>query len=373
MKLAFCLFKYFPFGGLQRDFLRILRMCKQRGHEIHVFTMRWDAELESGVNLYLIEAKGWQNHSKLRSFMQNLAQELSLQKFDLVIGFNKIPGLDIYYAADVCYKSRVFAQEIKFYRLLPRYRQYVKFEHEVFAKGKTTKIMLISPQQQQEFMEHYQTEAHRFHLLSPGIDRNRIAPENADEIRIKKRKALEIDNENYLLLLVGSAFKTKGLDRAMRALASLPETLRSHCNLYVVGKDCADPFKKLATKLGIGRQVKFFGGRDDVTEFMLAADLLIHPAYCENTGTVLLEAVVAGLPVLTVENCGYAHYISSSKSGIVLPAPFQQKQLNDALNNLLTSEERLQFKHNGLAFAKHANIYDMPANAVDFIEKNMAK
>jgi hypothetical protein len=44
--------------------------------------------------------------------------------------------------------------------------------------------------------------------------------------------------------------------------------------------------------------------------FLLGADLLIHPAYNENTGTVLLEAVVAGLPVLTTAVCGYAHYIA---------------------------------------------------------------
>lgn len=372
MKLAFCLFKYFPYGGLQRDFLRILRICKQRGHEIHVYTMRWDGEVEPGIELKLIQAKGWQNHTRLRSYVKKLQHELTSQTFDLIIGFNKMPGLDIYYAADVCYQSRVFAQEMRIYRLLPRYHQYLHLEREVFAKGKSTKIMLISPLQQKEFSYHYQTEEDRFHLLSPGIDRNRRAPENANELRIEKRKVLEIDNENYLLLMVGSGFKTKGLDRAMKALAALPQPLRSRCHLYVVGKDRADPFKKLAMKLGIEGQIKFFGGRDDVTEFMLAADILIHPAYHENTGTVLLEAVVAGLPVLTVENCGYAHYISSSNSGVVLAAPFQQKQLNDALNNLLTSEDRLQFKQNGLAFAQHANIYDMPANAVDFIE-NMAK
>lgn len=372
MKLAFCLFKYFPYGGLQRDFLHILRLCKEHGHEIHVFTMRWDGAPEPNVHLHLIQSKGWQNHTKIRSYVKQLQKALSQFNFDKVIGFNKMPSLDVYYAADVCYQSRVYAQETRWYRMLPRYREYMRLEKEVFAKGKATKIMLISPLQAKEFKHHYQTEAHRIHLLPPGIDRKYIAPKNAEEIRIRKRKELEINNQNYLLLLVGSAFKTKGLDRAMKAMAALPQPLRALCRLYVVGKDRAEPYEKLATKLGIAEQIKFFGGRNDVAEFMLAADVLLHPAYNENTGTVLLESVVAGLPVLTVENCGYAHYISSSKSGVVLSEPFQQKQLNDALNNLLISEERLQFKQNGLAFAKQANIYDMPANAVDIIE-NMAK
>ena len=46
------------------------------------------------------------------------------------------------------------------------------------------------------------------------------------------------------------------------------------------------------------------------------ADLLIHPAYNENTGTVLLEALVAGLPVLVSAVCGYAHYIAEADAGL---------------------------------------------------------
>ena len=32
MRLAFCLYKYFPHGGLQRDLLRIALACQRRGH-----------------------------------------------------------------------------------------------------------------------------------------------------------------------------------------------------------------------------------------------------------------------------------------------------------------------------------------------------
>jgi UDP-glucose:(heptosyl)LPS alpha-1,3-glucosyltransferase len=35
MRLAFVLYKYFPYGGLQRDALRIARACAARGHAVH--------------------------------------------------------------------------------------------------------------------------------------------------------------------------------------------------------------------------------------------------------------------------------------------------------------------------------------------------
>lgn len=46
--------------------------------------------------------------------------------------------------------------------------------------------------------------------------------------------------------------------------------------------------------------------------------MFLHPAYSENTGTVLLEAMVAGLPVIATDVCGYAHYIVDEHMGKVL-------------------------------------------------------
>jgi UDP-glucose:(heptosyl)LPS alpha-1,3-glucosyltransferase len=101
---------------------------------------------------------------------------------------------------------------------------------------------------------------------------------------------------------------------------------------------------------------------------MLASDLLLHPAYNENTGTVLLEAVVSGLPVLTTDVCGYADYITKANAGIVLPSPFQQAQFNQSLNEMLLSPMRARWRENGLAFSQKADIYSMPERAVDVIE-----
>ncbi len=42
MTLAFILYKYFPFGGLQRDFMRIALECQRRGHDIRVYTLIWE-------------------------------------------------------------------------------------------------------------------------------------------------------------------------------------------------------------------------------------------------------------------------------------------------------------------------------------------
>lgn len=368
MKLAFCLFKYFPFGGLQRDFLRIARICRDRGHEVHVFTQSWEGESEPDFTLHLLKPRGWQNHTRSQDFAKLVKQKLKLAKYDLVIGFNKMPFLDLYYAADVCYQARALAKHSFYYRFLPRYQQWKTLEQAVFAVGHKTEIMLISKQQLPEYQSHYQTEAERFHLLPPGIAKDRIAPENAADIRASLRKAYQIAEHQFLLLMVGSGFKTKGLDRALFALSALPSALKARCQLFVIGQDNPQTFLKLAKKLGIKEQVHFLGGRNDVPQFLLGGDVLLHPAYHENTGTVLLEAVVSGLPVLTTDVCGYASYVAEAQVGIVLKSPFKQVEFNQALEKMLLSTDQGEFKQNGLAYAKRADIYSLPEKAANLID-----
>lgn len=366
MKLAFCLFKYFPYGGLQRDFLRIARTCRDRGHEVHVYTMQWQGETEPGLTVHLLNKKGLQNHARCHAFSEQLQHVLKQTPYDLVIGFNKMPHLDLYYAADVCYQARIRESRSLIYRLLPRYRQWLQLEKAVFARGNKTDIMLISALQQPVFTRYYQTETNRFHLLPPGISKDRIAPANAEKIRQQKRNEYGVTDQ-HMLLMVGSGFKTKGLDRAIYALAALPDAMKRRTQFFIVGQDDPTPFLALAKKLQVQKQLRFLGGRHDVPDFLLAADVLMHPAYHENTGTVLLEAMIAGLPVLTIDVCGYAHYVQDADMGVVLQSPFQQTELNAALEKMLLQSGE-SWRQKGLAFASTADIYSMPERAADFIE-----
>ena len=120
-------------------------------------------------------------------------------------------------------------------------------------------------------------------------------------------------------------------------------------------------------KLGLAGQVTILKGRDDVPRFLMGADLLVHPAYVENTGTVLLEAIVAGLPVIATDICGYAPYIEQADAGRLIPSPFQQETFNAMLESMMTKLEYSDWSANGIAFAAVADIYDMPKLAADYI------
>ncbi|MDY0250632.1 MAG: glycosyltransferase family 4 protein [Pseudomonas sp.] len=368
MQLAFILYKYFPFGGLQRDFMRIALECQQRGHQIRVYTLIWEGEIPAGFDVRMGSVKALSNHSRNQKFYRWLQDDMQQQPVDRVIGFNKMPGLDVYYAADGCYEDKAQTLRNPLYRYSNRYRHFSSYERAVFAPESPTQILMISEVQQPLFVQHYHTPAERFHLLPPGIARDRQAPRNARQIRAEFRAEFNLHDDQYLLLQVGSGFKTKGLDRTLKALASLPAEQRERTQLIVIGQDDPKSFVIQAAALGISKQVKIFKGRSDIPRFLLGADLLMHPAYNENTGTVLLEALVSGLPVLVTDVCGYAHYIEEADCGQVLSSPFEQKQLDKALRTLLADPSlRAGWAVNALNYAKTADLYSMPQRAADII------
>lgn len=368
MHLAFCLFKYFPFGGLQRDFLRIALACQGRGHTIRVYILSWQGEVPAGFEVLTVPVRALTNPRRYEKFTAWVQADLAQRPVDRVVGFNKMPGLDVYYCADPCYEDKARTLRNPLYRLSGRYRHFAAYERAVFAADSRTDILMISALQQALFEKHYGTPAQRFHLLPPGIAADRRAPGNAADIRADFRAEFALGAADLLLVQIGSGFKTKGLDRSLLALAALPPALKARTRLIAIGQDEPRPFERQIRQLGLEKQVSILKGRDDIPRFLLGADLLIHPAYNENTGTVLLEAVVAGLPVLTTAACGYAHYIEEADAGRVIPLPFEQQTLDAALAAMLTdTEERRRWRVNGLSFADRADLYSLPARAADII------
>lgn len=368
MVVAFCLYKYFPFGGLQRDFMRIAQTVASRGHQVRVYTQSWQGEYPDSFDIVIVPVKSRTNHGRNAEYFAWVQQHLQQHPADRVVGFNKMPKLDVYYAADVCYAEKVAREKGFFYRLTSRYRHYAQFERATFEKGKTTQLLMLTDKQVGDFQKHYHTEAERFHILPPGIYPDRKYSQQIPDARAVYRKKNSINEDELLLLQVGSDFKRKGVDRSIEALAALPEHLRRQTKLFVVGQDKPGRFASLAEKLGVGANVQFFAGRDDVAELMAAADLLLHPAYQEAAGIVLLEAITAGLPVIVSSVCGYAPYIADANCGEVIGEPWQQSVLNEKLHNALRSPQlREAWANNARHYADTKDLYSLPEKAADII------
>ena len=370
MRLAFLLFKYFPYGGLQRDCARFVAELQRRGHDCRIYCASWQGERLPGVDLRLAPACAGSNVRRNERFFSWVQAELAADPADGVIGFNKTPGLDIYYAADTCFLDKALRDRSLLYRLGWRFRHFAAWERAVFDPAAATQILLISATEQARFERHYHTPRARLHLLPPGVTPDRRRPPDAVSRRAGARHRLGLTYDVYTLLFIGSGFITKGLDRAIRALGRLrvarPEL---RLRLLVAGQDAVGRFGLLARREQVQEQVTFLGGRDDIADLLLAADVLVHPARNEAAGIVLLEALVAGLPVVATAACGYAHHIEAAGAGLILAEPFSQDALDAALARMLDSGLREQCREGGLAYAASEDLYSLHSTGASLIEQ----
>ena len=370
VKLAFLIYKYFPYGGLQRDLARVLTVLQGRGHHCRVYCTSWQGDELPGVDLRIAPVTRGSNVRRNERFLAWVQADMRKEPAAGVIGFNKIPGLDVYYAGDTCYLDAVLTNRGFLYRLGWRYRHFASWERAVFDRASATEILLISAREKASFERHYQTQTARMHLLPPGIERDRQRHEDVTARRAQTRHSLGLGYDEHTLLFVGSGFTRKGLDRAIRGLASLHRTYpERRFRLLVAGQDGVGSLGLLARRQQVQKQVVFLGGRDDIPDLMLAADVLVHPARSEAAGIVLLEALVAGLPVVVTGVCGYASHIEAAGAGLVLPGPFEQGALDAALSKSLDREFQEECRTNGQKYAESADLYSLHTAGASLIEQ----
>jgi len=96
-KLAFAVSLFFEYGGMQRSLLRIAQECVRRGHEVHIFTGGWIGERDENINVHELDTRALTNVRSNDILARKLAEEVKRDGgFDAVIGFTKLPGLDVY-------------------------------------------------------------------------------------------------------------------------------------------------------------------------------------------------------------------------------------------------------------------------------------
>lgn len=367
MKLAFVLFHYFPYGGLERDMLAIASACAARGHQVVIYTREWVGQHPANIEVKELAVKGFTNHGRAMNFIKAWQQAVRKAPVDQVIGFNKMPGLDIYFAADVCFAQKAFEERGWLYRQTSRCRKFLQLEEAVFGTDSKTRIMLIASTQISSFKRYYQTPDDRLYLLPPGIRRDRVMPEHYWEVRKTLRSQYDLHEDTFLLLMVGSDFQRKGVALAIKALAGLPEDLRRRTRLWVAGQGNPQKYNKLAEALGVNEKIAMLGARDDVPQLMWAADMFLHPAYSEAAGAVLLEAVVAGLPVVATDVCGYADFIRQMNMGRVMSLVDVETRLASVVGELSCIERDQWYKRSREASTSF-DIFSMVEHAVQFIE-----
>ncbi len=142
-----------------------------------------------------------------------------------------------------------------------------------------------------------------------------------------------------VLLAVSRLEEQKGLDVAIEALARVrerhPDTV-----LVVLGLGSQrKPLQALAEARGISDAVHLAGSVGDVADWLSRAEVFVHPARWEGFGLALLEAMLAGLPIVASEVSSIPEIVADGTTGLLVP-PDDVSQLAEAINNLLDDPAR---------------------------------
>lgn len=342
---------------MQRDMLRTANELVKRGHTVDIFTLSWDGELPnqtslSAIQVHVLPQTGLFNYQRYQKFIDVAFQQIQENHFDYIFGYNRMAGLDAHFAADPCFIERAHQQRGFFYRLLPRFKWFAACEKAIFSKDLSTEVLAVSLAEKPHFQHWYGIQDERYHYIPPFLSPERFVLQDKQEMRAHLRSSFGFDENDFVYLLTGSGFAMKGLDRAILALASLPSDLRENARLVAVGQDNPKTFNKMAKRLGLDKHVVISKGRPDIPQLMQGADVCVHPAYRENTGLVILEAMACGAPILVTASCGYAHHVAEANAGLVNDLPFNQSKFNEQFLEMMQSNHRTTWAANGLAHAK---------------------
>jgi UDP-glucose:(heptosyl)LPS alpha-1,3-glucosyltransferase len=366
MRIAFGIFRLAPTGGLERNAMTLAGLLTARGHRVALHATSGLELAPAGVDRVPIAAAGWSNHGRLAAFSARYAAA-SAAGFDLVVGFQKLAGLDLLYCADWCFVDR---PRPAWQRQLPRYRVMAGLERACFAADARTRIIGLAEPQLDAYRQAYGTPRSRLVLLPPTVEpARRPAAAPTPEGRAALRRKHGLDPQAVLWLWIGLQPRVKGLDRVIAALASRPEA-----RLLVCGP--SDDNRQLralmaaARRGGFAERIRPFGMVSDgqvLSELLGAADLLVHPARLDVTGTVILEAIVNGLPVIATANCGYSTHVAAADAGVVLPATAAPEAIDRALDEA-TAAQRARWSAHAFAYGQAPALFSGLPRAADLIE-----
>lgn len=105
--------------------------------------------------------------------------------------------------------------------------------------------------------------------------------------------------------------------------------------------DRSDVLRKCASDHGIADRVTFSGFHPNASELIAGFDLLLAPAVNEGHGRTLVEAMLAGVPVVAADSGGHREIVAHGETGLLVPAD-DPAALADAAQTLLSSPDDRQ-------------------------------
>ncbi len=332
MRILMAVPKYpFPVvGGLERQSHELGKALVQRGHAVSVLSTQFDAgqaDVESfdGVRVHRVK---WLESKPARF----LLFPFSLAK--LLTGLGR--GVDLVHVHNISWFGAFVTLLAKAAGLpvltklpcdvgIPRMRRRLFGFLRIALLKRGDAIIAMTPESVAE-LENIGYPGARVLKVTNGIPL--LSP------------TLSHPGSSYTVkaMFVGRLSPRKGLVDLLHSWVSVKSRAQQPVKLRLIGSGPqGDELRALALALGLGETVEFSGYCNDVPVELAKADLFVLPSYSEGNSNAILEAMRAGLPVVTTRLGGASIQVGPEGERFLVAAGDRQT-LSERLLELIEDE-----------------------------------
>ncbi|WP_020378545.1 glycosyltransferase family 4 protein [Candidatus Microthrix parvicella] len=181
-------------------------------------------------------------------------------------------------------------------------------------------------------------------LLGVKPDRVEVIPRGRSASALRRpepgeRKAMRaklgVGPATPVVLTVGRQDAQKNQAGLVRSFAEVRKR-HPQSELWLVGRegDATDVLVQALENVNLGSSIRVLGHRDDALALIAAADVFAFPSYYEGLGSVLIEAMALGTPIVGSDAPAIAEVLGYGRYGRVTPRD-DDRALAQAISGLL--------------------------------------
>src|SRR5262245_55713949 len=183
----------------------------------------------------------------------------------------------------------------------------------------TDRLIAISPRIAVDLRDRYRIgRPEQWTVVPLGFDLAPLAAISEPD-RLRAREALGIDPATPTVTIVGRLTAIKQHDLFLKVARDVH--LRQPATVFVIVGDGErrPELETLARQLGLERHVRFLGWRKDLETVYGATDVCVLTSRNEGTPVAVIEALAAGVPVVSTDVGGVGDVINDPNLGAVVP------------------------------------------------------
>lgn len=213
-----------------------------------------------------------------------------------------------------------------------------------------TDILILINNEDYERADKYFHAKKNIQIPGVGVDTKKFAYHS----EVGKKEELGISEDKFILLSVGELLPRKNHRIVIEALHKLNN--KSIVYLLAGKGEKQEEYENLTKNYGLENNIKILGFRNDVIDLCMIADCFIHPSIREGLGIAPLEAMAAGLPLITADINGMKDYTEDGFSGCCVD-PTNVNQMAEAISKMFMDKDfRKQCGKNNIETVKAYDI-----------------